>query len=891
MMKHRFTKPLVALTLLVAAGEVRGQERERRITVVAGPEYDAGSFQRLFLGDNWRDVWTTPLQVPVLDLSSFAGGLEPERQGGGNQSRTLHMLDAEGNGWVFRSINKFPEQGLPPEVSGSPLGAIIGDQISALLPASSLVLPRLLDAAGILHLEPQWYVMPDDPRLGEHRSVFAGMVGGLEFKPNEGEDDSPGWAGSRKIKDSDAFLADLEESPDYRVDAHEFLTARLIDFLVGDTDRGTDQWRWARFGPEGDFVYRPIPRDRDWAFVRADGLVLPLSRPLYPKTTAFGDAYPSIETLTFSSHILDRRLLTRLTRPDFAAAAANLQARLTDVVIAEAVSALPPEYETEIGAELRAHLATRRDALPAMAQRYYDWLATDVDVHGTDEPDRAAIEQRADGSVVVRLSRPGTGVAERNGNSDGESAAVYFERAFLPEETGEVRIHLHGGADLAQVIGVRGGPIVVRVIGGAGDDRIEDRTGRARLYDQAGDNTFARAAGTTVDTRPWYPPEAPEGFRAGGDWAPDWGGDRSLFSPAFDYGEGAGVIVGGGPSFTRYGFRRLPYRWSAQAQALYAIGDGSFGARIDGDYRFENSRRAFTLSARAVQFDAFRFYGYGNDTPELDTDVTRVMQDRVLVHPALAWHLGPQPGRTGEEEADAPDEDAAPPPEVDLAESMHLSALSGTLSVGPILQWTRSTVPVGNPLRATSAEARFNSGQVGARGAIDVARTDRAGAPRRGFRLRAEASVFPAVWDAGGAFGTAEGQVSGYLPLVGATHLAARVGGAGAFGDFPVFESAFVGGRHSLRGFRSDRFAGDAALFGGAELRVPLGTVPLLVNGELGVFGLADAARVWHSGESPGGWHTGIGAGLWFTALGRAVSVAYARGESGRLYAWAGLPF
>jgi hemolysin activation/secretion protein len=133
--------------------------------------------------------------------------------------------------------------------------------------------------------------------------------------------------------------------------------------------------------------------------------------------------------------------------------------------------------------------------------------------------------------------------------------------------------------------------------------------------------------------------------------------------------------------------------------------------------------------------------------------------------------------------------------------------------------------------------------------------------------------------------------VSGYLPLVGATHLAARVGGAGAFGDFPVFESAFVGGRHSLRGFRSDRFAGDAALFGGAELRVPLGTVPLLVNGELGVFGLADAARVWHSGESPGGWHTGIGAGLWFTALGRAVSVAYARGESGRLYAWAGLPF
>src|SRR5690606_19273344 len=137
-------------------------------------------------------------------------------------------------------------------------------------------------------------VMPDDPRLGEFRATFAGMLGGLEFKPNEGEDDTPGWAGSRKIQDSEDLLEQLEESPDYRLDMREFLTARLLDFVVGDPDRGTDQWRWARFGPDGDYVYRPIPRDRDWAFVEADGLLLPLSRSFYPKTARFRAGYPSI---------------------------------------------------------------------------------------------------------------------------------------------------------------------------------------------------------------------------------------------------------------------------------------------------------------------------------------------------------------------------------------------------------------------------------------------------------------------------------------------------------------------------------------------------------------------------------------------------------------------
>ncbi|MEX0907437.1 MAG: hypothetical protein WD054_03825, partial [Gemmatimonadota bacterium] len=573
------------------------------ITVVPGQQYEGSALERWFLGDNWRELWTTPLRVPTLDLGSFAGGLTPERQGGGNQSVTLHMIDASGVGWVFRSVDKFPAQALPEAFAGTPVGDIIADQVSALHPTGSLLMPRLLEALGILHVQPTLYVMPDDPRLGEFRETFAGMLGGLEEKPQEGPDDTPGFAGSTKVKGTENFLEDLEDSPQFQVDEAEFLRARLVDLIVGDTDRGADQWDWVRFGEEGDYIYHPLPRDRDWAFMKATGPIARLSTSIYPKIAKFSGEFSSLSTYTYGSHVLDRRLMTRLTRSDVIAAADSAQRALSDRVLAEAVADMPPEFPSEAAAVIRSGLTERRDNLDAFALEFYDWLASEVDVRGTDEDDRADIERRPDGSLRVRLSG---------------SVGTYYDRLFVPEETNEVRIHLHGGDDRATVAGSGPGSILVRVIGGGGDDVIEDRTGTARLYDGRGDNMFVTEQGSRVDTKEWEPPEAPEGLRMGRHWAPDWGGERSLLKPAIDYNE-AGVIAGAGPSFTRYGFRRLPYRWKGDARALYSIGSGGFGVRADFDYRFLNSRRAFTIDAEATQFDVFRFYGFGNDTPELDT--------------------------------------------------------------------------------------------------------------------------------------------------------------------------------------------------------------------------------------------------------------------------------
>jgi len=47
----------------------------------------AGWLRSFFLGAHWRDGWETPVEVPVLNLELFDGGLRPDRLSGGSRRR------------------------------------------------------------------------------------------------------------------------------------------------------------------------------------------------------------------------------------------------------------------------------------------------------------------------------------------------------------------------------------------------------------------------------------------------------------------------------------------------------------------------------------------------------------------------------------------------------------------------------------------------------------------------------------------------------------------------------------------------------------------------------------------------------------------------------------
>jgi hypothetical protein len=93
------------LAILVLAGAARA-EPPRVDTVELGERYRAGWFQRFILGAHWRDAWTTPVEVPVLDLDTFDGGLKPDRLGGGQETNNLHFKSGNGRTWAMRSVDK-----------------------------------------------------------------------------------------------------------------------------------------------------------------------------------------------------------------------------------------------------------------------------------------------------------------------------------------------------------------------------------------------------------------------------------------------------------------------------------------------------------------------------------------------------------------------------------------------------------------------------------------------------------------------------------------------------------------------------------------------------------------------------------------------------------------
>ncbi len=280
---------LLALPGLAASQSEGAVERSRpeSVTVTPGAAYAAGGLHRFLFGDHYRDLWTTPIRVEVLDLQRFAGGLTPVKRGGGKQTKSLRFDGADGRQYQFRSLDKDPSPLLPEGLRHTLAQGILQDQISAGHPGAPLVVSPLLEAAGVLHAEPRLRVMPDDSALGEFRAEFAGLLGTIEERPRGEKDDRPGFADATKVENTVELFERLEKDPDERVDTRAYLAARLVDLFLGDWDRHQDQWSWARLGRGDSVPWAPVPRDRDQAFARFDGALLSLARLSYPQLVEF----------------------------------------------------------------------------------------------------------------------------------------------------------------------------------------------------------------------------------------------------------------------------------------------------------------------------------------------------------------------------------------------------------------------------------------------------------------------------------------------------------------------------------------------------------------------------------------------------------------------------
>ena len=837
---HRRARPglgLLLVTLLLGVGvlPVAGQT-SNRLSVVPGAQYQAGWLHRFLFGTDYRDLWATPIEVPVLDLRSYAGGLTPVRTGGFGQTSSLHFDGADGRRYVFRSVDKDPSRRLAEELQGTFIESIIQDQISALNPGAALIVAPILQAAGVLTSEPALYVMPDDPLIGAYRAEFSGMLGLMMENPDEGADDTPGFAEARLISGSERALEDVEGGPEDRFDKRAFLKARLLDVLLGDRDRHIGQWRWARFETDTGNVWVPIPEDRDQAFIQQDGVVMWTTRKFFSrKFVAFGEAYPPIESVTWNGWDLDRHILTELPLTVWDSMAVDLQERLTDDVIEGAVQNLPAAFYVRRGATLSRALSARRDSLRSVARDYYLMLSRHAEVRGTDVDELAIAEWVHPNALDVTLFRMG---------DDGEPLGnAHFRRRFDVNETNEVRLFMHGGDDRIEVRG-RGQGMTVRVVGGGGADTFIDRSsGNVFLYDAGDRSEFHTGARTRVDRREYEPPPSSDPAHA---HPVDWGTwTRPI--PILSYSPDIGLYVGAGVVHDRYGFRAHPYKSKIWFRSAWATTAALPTIELVGDFR--NIGRAIhgALDLGVSGIEIIRFHGFGNETPEpLAPAFHKVEQLQARIAPSLIVSHTP----------------------------------SFSFSFGPILKYAHTDEDATTLLNVLNPYGTGTFGQVGGRAGVsgEFGRET----PKAGVTLAVQGALFPPVWDVVDVFGSVAGFVKAHIGNGStAPQLAVRAGGRRVWGAYPFHEAAYIGGSTTLRGFAEQRFAGDAAIYGNAELRIPVGAFPFILPTRFGVMGLADVGRVFIDGESSDTWHSAFGGGMFFSVLSmeNTLSVAVARSD------------
>jgi hypothetical protein len=791
----------------------------------------------MFLGSLHRATWQTPVTVPYLNLDTTFSGLTPFALGGGRQTTTLKFKAGNGYEYAFRSVDKNLVNALPREYRNSFVGSMIKEVTATEYPYGAIIASSLMDQTDILHARPKLYVLPDHPGLGAFQEPFAGLFGMLEDRPGDPEGDREGFMGADDVTRSVNLFRKLYRDNDRYVDEATLGKARVFDMLIGDWGRHEDNWKWAGYDRGDKRVYYPIPRDRDHAFCRWNGLIPYLADREWamPMVESFEAGFKDIKSLTWPARHVDRLLLTDLDHQDWTDITSYISQTMTDEVIDQAIRSLPPEILPVSGNELGEMLKSRRDQLPDAVDTYYSLLARRVDVVGSNKHERVEVERLASGNVKVRMYK-------RNKAGEVSRDHPLYDREFIRKETREICIYGLDGEDVFHVSGTAGKSILVRIIGGPGPDRITDKS----HVDGSNRHTFI------YDTEDTHVSLGPESRDLRSD-DPDINHyDRKAFAyntylpkPLVYYSSDDGFVGSLGMNWTRHGFRKEEFK-SSHDLGLRAGTSGNVQVETENLWKQVAGNWDAGINAYyGHYYPYYNFFGLGNQTAK-DPDLFEADYYKVYLKGLISSIY---------------------------AENEIFK--KGVFRIGLLYERIDSRAETDSMFIVedqwiTGAD-QVGMGGITTRFYVDL--RDRQTFATRGLQFLAENTVYTLLSGASGNFGLAEtylkyfGSAKILLPVT----LVIKVGGSKNYGEqIPFYKYAHLGQFSNLRGYKRNRFTGNASAYLNSELRFHLGRVRnQFLPFETGLIGFYDLGRVWWEGSSEGGWHAGYGAGFYISPFSR----------------------
>ncbi|MBJ6118773.1 hypothetical protein JAO76_11250 [Pontibacter sp. BT310] len=435
------------------------------ITLPAGAHYKRGALHTLLYGRHYRNAWYTPVNIRVLDISTAHGGLQPLKMGGSRQTVSLRMQTKDSTEYVLRSIDKEPAGALSPRWQKSYVANIARDATSATLPYAALVLPGMAAAVGIYHTDPELVYIPHDPQLGEYLDEMGGTIVLMERRPDGKQKDNPRMGNAEKVKSTRSMLTERLSDNDTKIDARNYLRARLFDMLIGDWSRHEDNWRWAELEPTDDaYTYRPVPRDRDNVFYKLHDAPIPWLTHILkfkPHFRTYRKRVGNLEKLNYNARHLDALILSELSQQDWIEIADSVKTALADQVIESSFRKMPDTIYSLTAEPIIEKLKVRRDNVKEIAKDYYSILAKDALIVGSDKHERFIVKVLNKNEVQVQVYKT---------NKDEEVKRLLFERTFNARQTKNIILYGLDGKDHFVLEGDADPEITISIWGGEGED-------------------------------------------------------------------------------------------------------------------------------------------------------------------------------------------------------------------------------------------------------------------------------------------------------------------------------------------------------------------------------------------------------------------------------------
>ncbi|MEM6803611.1 MAG: BamA/TamA family outer membrane protein [Bacteroidota bacterium] len=814
-------------------------------TAQGGKEYKASGFKTLMLGKLYRKSWTKYVTAPFLSLDDSWGGLEALERGGGIQTQSLKFRANNRKEYVFRSIDKNPVKALPLEFRTRFFSSLVKQATATQHPYGAIAVDKLLNHTDILHVHPELYIMPDDPRLGVFQDEFSGVLGMLEEKPLKAKGDRPASFEAEDIVRSYELFRKLYADHLHRIDVDAFLKSRIFDIWIGDRGRHEDNFKWAMF-KQGDIsLYKPIPRDRDHAFSVLDGF-LPwlIDRPwALPFFEDFDYHIKDLRSLNYSARHLDRFILGAASKDDWIREVRELKRTFDEEKIRKAILAMPKEVYELSGKEIVEKLIKRLEKLEEEVLKYYEILAKEVNLVGSNKREYFKVIRNIDGSVEVKMYDLASFEDRKMGSR------LFLARRFMPEETEEIRIYGLGSKDIIDISGNALSSIKIRALGGDGQDYISDKSqvqgiGKKTLVYEKNRKSIIELGSEGKQLHPR---------------------DQMLYDyrrkafryhsyhplPVLSYTSAEGIKGGWGYQFIRRSFGKEKYAHK-HAVSLYASTQDNFGLIYRGKFRQLIREWDLQIQGEWARPDRYNnFFGLGNET-RLDDSL-------------LAANFYRSRNQT-----------------FNLSAGLHRTFWrKSLLSFDIRMEKNDSQETDNNILSLDKFENLLGIDDLlllQAQLALNLDFRDHNILPERGMQFYLSHRSGYILTNSKN-YGLSEAYMSWY----GTTHsikhpltLGIRIGAGDGYGEIPFYNKFALGQRENLHGYRRRRFTGDAMMYLNSELRFQVGKGRALIPITYGLTGFWDKGRVFLDGEESTKWHHGYGLGCYIIPGSRNLSLQFA---------------